>query len=58
VGIFAPASATTQEHGRTGEGVPVPGRPWRWLSAGVETEAQGEERGAIDETEDEASQPI
>ena len=58
MGIFAPASATTQEHGRTGEGVPVPGRPWRWLSEGVETEAQGEERGAIDETEDEASQPI
>ena len=52
MGIFAPASATTQEHGRTGEGVPVPGRPWRWLSEGVETEAQVEERGAIDETED------
>ena len=58
MGIFAPASATTQEHGRSGEGVPVPGRPSRWLSEGVETEAQVEERGARDETEDEALQPI
>ena len=58
MGIFAPASATAQEHGRTGEGVPVPGRPWRWLSEGVETEAQVEEREARNETEDEALQPI
>ena len=58
MGIFAPASATTQEHGRSGEGVSVTGHPWRWLSEGVETEAQVEERGARDETEDEALQPI